>query len=157
MVQVVCADLSDEAHGAALLELLDTYARDPMGESAPLADDVRAALVPRLRQHPTTRVFIAYADDRPVGLAICFVGFSTFAARPLLNIHDVVVAPHVRGQGVGKTLLAYIEDAAQQMGCCKLTLEVRRDNHVARRVYRQLGFGDDDGSDAAMSFWTKKL
>ena len=111
-----------------------------MGDGAPLPDDVRARLIDGLRRHPTTIVFLAYAGGAAVGLATCFLGFSTFAARPLLNIHDLVVLPVYRGHGVGRALLEAVERRATALGCCKLTLEVTEQNHAARRVYERAGF-----------------
>ena len=139
-VQVVEADLSRTEHQEATLKLLDAYARDPMGNGAPLPAETRHRLIPGLRDHPTTMVFLAYCDDAPVGLAICFFGYSTFAARPLINIHDLVVSPHFRGQGVGRRLLDEIALKGQATGCCKLTLEVQENNVSARRVYERAGF-----------------
>jgi ribosomal protein S18 acetylase RimI-like enzyme len=75
-----------------------------------------------------------------VGLAVCFRGFSTFAARPLLNIHDFSVLPACRGAGVGRQLLAAIEERARAIGCCRLTLEVQEHNHRARGIYAAAGF-----------------
>lgn len=66
--------------------------------------------------------------------------FSTFAAKPLINIHDLVVLPLVRGQGIGKSLLAAVESKAKALGCCKLTLEVQENNAVAQKAYRAFGF-----------------
>ena len=133
------ADLADLAQQRAVVELTDAYAMDPMGSGAPLPDDARGRLIAGLRGHPTTIVFLAYAGEAAVGLATCFLGFSTFAARPLLNIHDLVVLPAYRGRGVG-ALLEAIERKAATLGCCKLTLEVSEQNHTARRVYERAGF-----------------
>ena len=80
------ADLSREDHAADTLRLLDAYSADPMGDGHPLSDAARRDLIPGLRQHPTTHVFLAYVDGEAVGIAICFLGFSTFAARLLLYI-----------------------------------------------------------------------
>ncbi len=78
---------------------------------------------------------------RPVGAAICFVGFSTFAARPVLNIHDLAVLPELRGAGIGTSLLEAASARARELDCCKLTLEVRKDNEGALALYRRFGFG----------------
>ncbi len=139
-IEIVEADLSQAEHQHAIVELLDAYARDPMGNGAPLAPDVRRALIPGLRQHPTTIVFLAYGAAQPIGLAICFRGFSTFVARPLINIHDLAVLPGHRGQGVGRRLLDAIAARARQLRCCKLTLEVQENNVRARRLYEAAGF-----------------
>ena len=108
----------------------------------PLSADVRARLLPGLRAHPTTLVLLAFDGSRPTGLAIGFYGFSSFVARPLLNIHDLAVIPAERGNGVGRALLSAAEAAARAYGCCKLTLEVQDDNLPARTLYERFGFRD---------------
>ena len=139
-VEVIEADLERSEHQVAILELLDAYSRDPMGNGSPLPAEVRRELIRGLRDHPTTLVLLAYVDDAPAGLAVCFRGFSTFAARPLINIHDLAVVPEHRGRGVGRMLLDAVADKGRALGCCKLTLEVLEHNDRARRVYDAAGF-----------------
>jgi ribosomal protein S18 acetylase RimI-like enzyme len=139
-VSVDEADLARPADQQAILTLLDSYSRDPMGNGAPLADDTKRRLIPGLQEHPTTLVFLAYLSGTPVGLAICFRGFSTFAARPLINIHDLAVLPEHRGHGIGRRLLQAVAKKGHALGCCKLTLEVLENNRNARRVYEAAGF-----------------
>jgi GNAT superfamily N-acetyltransferase len=138
--EVVEANLARVEHQQAIVDLLDAYSRDPMGNGEPLAADTRREVISGLREHPTTLVFLAYLGGRPVGLAICFRGFSTFAARPLINIHDLAVLPEERGHGVGRRLLEAIAQKGRELGCCKLTLEVQENNRKARRVYEAAGF-----------------
>jgi ribosomal protein S18 acetylase RimI-like enzyme len=95
----------------------------------------------------------ADAKDAPVGLANCFEGFSTFAAKPLINIHDVFVIPAARGRGVVCALFAEIARIGRARGCCKITLEVLATNERAQAAYRREGFG----GSAATLFWQKKL
>src|ERR1700674_5029873 len=104
-IAIVEADLGDPRHQEAVVHLIETYARDPMGGGKALAEEVRTALIPGLQRHPTTIVFLAWHSVTPVGIAICFVGFSTFLARPLINIHDLAVLSPYRRQGVGRLLL----------------------------------------------------
>jgi GNAT superfamily N-acetyltransferase len=151
------ADLEDPDDGCRIVELLDMYSREPLGQAAPLPLEVRQRLVPGLREHPSTLVLLALDGDSAMGIAVCFFGFSTFAARPLLNIHDLAVRPEARGRGVGRALLAAAEQQATQRNCCKMTLEVRNDNHVARQLYRGFGFETHNGGEHSYSFWTKLL
>lgn len=137
---VVEADLSLADHQTATVALLDAYANDTMGDGKPLSESVKRNLIPGLKQHPTTIVFLAFQKDEPVGLAICFRGFSTFAARPLVNISDYFVVPTHRGAGIGRLLLAAVEKHAREIGCCKLTLEVQENNRRAQKVYAAAGF-----------------
>ena len=139
-LRTVQADLDRPDHQAAVLAMVDAYSRDPMGDGAPLSSAARERLIPGLRTHPTTLVFLAYDGDHPVGVAVCFLGFSTFAARPLVNLHDVSILPTHRGRGAGRALLAAVEAKARELGCCKLTLEVLDQNHRALRTYTAAGF-----------------
>lgn len=145
---IIEADLGRPEHQQAVLELIDAYARDPLANGAPLARDIREALIPGLRRHPTTFILMAYDGALPVGIAVCFLGFSTFAARPLLNIHDFCTIASHRGRGVGRQLMAAVEHKARQLGCCKLTLEVQENNQTARRLYAAAGFGQYALADA---------
>lgn len=141
-VEIRDADFDDAVHCAGLIEVLDSYARDPVGGAEPLTGAVRERLVPALRDHPTAVVLLAIAQERPVGTAVCFLGFSTFRARPLLNIHDLAVLPGWRGKGIGRSLLAAAEHRARCRGCCRLTLEVQQDNGRALGLYKSCGFSD---------------
>ena len=153
-MSVVLADLADTSHQAAIVELLDMYCRDPFGDGRPLSPEARERLIPGLVRHGGARVFLAYAGDVPAGVAICLLGFSTFKARPLLNIHDIAVAPQFRGQGLGRELLQAIDAYARQIGCCRVTLEVRADNALAQQVYRRAGF---QSTEPETWFWSLPL
>jgi len=158
-VTIVDADLSRTDHQDALVTMLDAYMRDPMEGGEPPSERVKRDLVPGLRSHPACYVFLAYRDDMPVGFSICFLGFSTFNARPLINIHDIFVDSSVRGRGIGAMLLERIEAKARAMNCCGLTLEVREDNRVARGLYRKVGFDRVVVGEqrVPMEFWRKPL
>lgn len=142
MIDVVEADLSEPPHQAAVLALTRSYARDPMGNGADLSRAIQDVLIERLREHPTHLVFLAFHASEPVGIATCFLGFSTFAARRLVNVHDLHVVPSFRRHGIGRRLLEAVEARAKKLDCCKLTLEVQEKNHAARALYRSFGFQD---------------
>jgi ribosomal protein S18 acetylase RimI-like enzyme len=139
-VAIIEADLDDPAHARDVVAMTDAYAQDAFGNGGRLPADVLERLVPALRAHPTTVVLLAYLDEEPVGIATGFLGFTTFAARPLLNIHDLAVVPSQRGRGIGRALLEAAARSARQRGCVKLTLEVQERNLRARGVYEAAGF-----------------
>lgn len=158
-IEVVLADYRDSAQAAALVELLDGYARDPAGGGTPLSAQVRAELPAALAARPQAFSVLAYDDGQPVGLINCVEGFSTFACRPLVNVHDVVVAPSHRGQRLAQRMLEKVEQEARARGACKLTLEVLSGNVSARKAYEREGFADyqlDPAFGSAM-FMQKKL
>ena len=101
---------------------------------------------------------LAFDGDRPVGIALCFVGFSSFKAKPLLNIHDLAVLPDYRGQGIGRQLLAAVEQTAREKGHCAVTLEVDEQNQRAQKTYLAAGFHDQREYVAqGRTFFMKKL
>ncbi len=155
---VTLADYRNSRDAADVVALLDAYAHDSMGGGAPLPEDVKARLAGDLAANPQAFSLLARLDDRAVGLANCFMGYSTFAAAPLVNIHDLAVLPGHRGHGIGKALLAAVEAEALKRGACKITLEVLSDN-PARHLYAACGFGDyqlDPQAGHAL-FWQKRL
>jgi ribosomal protein S18 acetylase RimI-like enzyme len=152
-ISVAEADLGKPEHQEAIVHLVNAYAHDPMGGGAALPEEVRTGLIPGLQQHPTTVVLLAWHQDAPVGIAVCFIGFSTFLARPLLNIHDLAVLPAYRRQGVGRLLLEQAAAKARALGCCKLTLEVRADNQPAQRLYEAVGFDTAASYGGAVRVW----
>jgi ribosomal protein S18 acetylase RimI-like enzyme len=153
-IEIRSADLGDPTQASALVEILDAYAREPNGQSAPLPAEARANLAAGLRAHPTAFVLLAFESARAVGAAVCFVGFSTFAGKPLVNLHDLAVLPSHRGRGIGSLLLAEVERRARERGACKVTLEVHDTNHGAKRLYEATGFGS---WTAPTLFVTKRL
>ena len=145
--------------GDAVLQLLDHYAQDPMGGGKPLSEEVKQNLIPQLQSRSDYLGVIAFNNETPVGLINCFEGFSTFAARPLMNIHDVIVASDYRGNGLAQRMMEKVEEVARERGCCKLTLEVLSNNHVAQTAYRKFGFGvyELDPEAGGAVFWEKGL
>src|SRR5687768_12922115 len=144
MPAVRLADLHDPQDARWVVELLDLYCRDEFGDGEPLSQQARENLIPGLLKHGGARVFLAFADaeksTEPLGVAICLLGFSSFRGAPLLNIHDIAVAPQARGQGLGAALLLALEEDARSLGCCKITMEVRSDNARAQALYQRIGY-----------------
>lgn len=134
------ADYRNVRHAAHLIELLDGYARDPMGGGHPLSDFAKSHLAASLAQRPQAFSVLAYQGSLPVGLVNCLEGFSTFASKPLVNVHDVVVVASHRGRGIAAMMLTRVEAIARARGACKLTLEVLSGNHGAMRAYGRAGF-----------------
>lgn len=133
-------DFADDEDTHRFIEMLDAYARDPMGADRALPGAVKDRLRIDLPRLPNAHGLLAEAADVPIGFATCFIGYSTFQARPLLNVHDIAVLDAWRGRSVAGQLLAAIADLGRRLGCCRLTLEVREDNQAARRAYARAGF-----------------
>ena len=144
-VHVCRADYTNAVHAQALLGLLDAYARDTMGGGEPLSAFALANLIPALAERSQAFSVLAFAGPdqaQAVGLVNCFEGFSTFACRPLVNVHDVVVLAAYRGQRIAEKMLALVETVALERGACKLTLEVLAGNAGAIKLYQRVGFAN---------------
>lgn len=100
--KIEIVDYNNPAHAQDLVFLLNCYAEDPMGGNEPLNDFTKENLASTLANVPHAFSLILYADNQPAGLANCILGFSTFACKPLVNIHDLAVHADFRGQGFGK-------------------------------------------------------
>ncbi|MBI4565447.1 MAG: GNAT family N-acetyltransferase [Planctomycetes bacterium] len=156
VITVEETDLGRSEDQKAVLGLIKEFAREITGDLPP---DVCDRLIPGLRSLATALVFLAYCDKRPVGLAICFIGFSTFTGRRLINIHDLYVQQRYQRQGVGGCMLKAIERRANELDCGKLTLEVQENNTKAQRFYANFGFEEVRYKAEAgpLRFWQKSL
>lgn len=154
-ITVSKVDYQDSSQVNLLIDLLDAYAQDPMGGAEPLTAEVKARLATDLAQQQQMFSLIVYVDGSPAGLCNCLWGYSTFAAKPLVNIHDLAVLADFRGLGLSKQLLLAVEQLVRQAGGVKITLEVLADNQVAQQAYRSFGFAPYElsGGAGVAQFW----
>jgi ribosomal protein S18 acetylase RimI-like enzyme len=144
---VIQADLTDDGHRRAVLDMVRSFAQAVTG--ADLPDENQDKLMDGLVEHPAVLVFLAFSADVPVGFSVCLLGFSTFMARPLINIHDFYVEQQHRRKGVGRQILNAIEKRARSLDCCRLTLEVEANNQEALSLYHRFGFAEVEYSAEA--------
>ncbi len=158
-IKTIIVDYHNPLHAEHLLLLMDAYARDPMGGGRELTAEVKDTLVSELAKRSFAFSVLCYVNNEPAGLTNCLEGFSTFAARPLINVHDIVVHPEFRGRGLSHTMLNTVEQIARERDCCKITLEVLTGNTVAQHAYRKFGFEQYQLDPAAgqAQFWHKPL
>ncbi|WP_159567511.1 GNAT family N-acetyltransferase [Budvicia diplopodorum] len=158
-INIIVADYTNADQGKDLVELLNNYALDPMGGGEALTPQVKNSLVAELAKLSHAFSVLAYVDGKPAGLINGFFGFSTFACKPLVNIHDVVVDGQFRGLGLSQKMLDKVEQHAKAKGCCKLTLEVLQGNDVAKGSYQKFGFAgyELDPEMGKAMFWQKKI
>ena len=154
--KVLVADYSNSTHAKDIVELLDSYARDPMGGGKPLSQHARENLIQELARLPNAFSVLCYVDGVAAGLVNCLTSFSTFNCKPLVNIHDVVVSKRFRGLGLSRQLLGKVQRVAMERGCCKLTLEVLDNNETAKKAYLSFGFQQDSPEEKYL-FWKKTI
>lgn len=104
-ILVLQASYTNPVHAEAICLVLNHYAEDPMGGGEPLSADVLQQLPAELAKRPYAFSVLAFVGGEPAGLVNCFEGFSTFACRPLVNVHDVAVVAKFRGLGLSQKML----------------------------------------------------
>lgn len=158
-MEIEIADYHNTRHRAGIVKLMAAYALDPMGGGEALPESVLTKLCDALAAESGAVSLLVFDGDDAVGLLTALRGFSTFKCQPLLNIHDVMVLPEHRGQGLSVKMIAVLEAYARKSGFCKLTLEVLANNVRAQRVYQHCGFApyELDPSQGAATFWQKVL
>jgi ribosomal protein S18 acetylase RimI-like enzyme len=153
-VDFLYCDFENPTHLQHLARLINIYIADAMGGGEPLTKLQQLRLVDGLANHPSSFVLFILAGDEVAGLATCFINFSTFKVKPFINLHDIVIEPAFKGKGLGRLLLQKVVEIATEKNCCKVTLEVREDNEVAKSLYQSEGF---EPCKPDMLFWNKTI
>jgi ribosomal-protein-alanine N-acetyltransferase len=95
----------------------------------------REMLARELRHSDVARVYVLRgADGRLLAFCACWVVFDE------LHINTLAVTAERRRQGLATRLLDFVFTEAAAAGVRRATLEVRRSNDAALRLYERLGF-----------------
>jgi ribosomal protein S18 acetylase RimI-like enzyme len=78
--------------------------------------------------------FVAIIDKAIIGTAMA--GYDGHRGW----VYYVAVKPECRRQGIGEALMKRVEQGLKQIGCPKLNLQVRADNHEVVAFYEKLGY-----------------
>jgi ribosomal-protein-alanine N-acetyltransferase len=99
------------------------------------------------------RSFLAEIDGK-------IAGYVLFWLLPdEIDIHNIAVHPDFRRRGLGRSLLENVIIVARNRASSRITLEVRKSNTVAQKLYEAVGFSvngvrkgyySDDGEDALL-------
>ena len=126
---------------------LALYEREPDAVVATEADLLRDGFalaadgITPLAPAPPLRfaAIIAELDGRPAGFALYFNTYSTWRGHHGIWLEDLYVTPSLRGQGIGKALLARVARIAVEQGCPRFEWSVLNWNEPAIAVYEKAG------------------
>jgi GNAT superfamily N-acetyltransferase len=98
----------------------------------------------RLRRHGFGRrryfeTLVCTRGRTPIGFALYYFTYSTFAGRPTLYLEDLFVVPAERGRGAGRALLGALARIALRRGCGRMEWTVLDWNRPSIRFYEALG------------------
>jgi ribosomal-protein-alanine N-acetyltransferase len=111
----------------------------------------------------STRFFLEELRDPRSHSLLCemdgqITGYIIFwSLAEVVDIHNLAVRPDCRQKGIGRGLLAAAIHEAQCAKATRMTLEVRKSNEPAKRLYQSVGFTaqglrkgyySDNGEDA---------
>ena len=88
-----------------------------------------------LKRPEVCHIYVLRTADCPVA---AFCAFWRVADQ--IHINNLAVRPELRGQGLASRLLAGVMAESARMGADSATLEVRRSNTPALRLYAKAGF-----------------
>ena len=113
----------------------------------------RQSFTDEMERNACARYLVAEEDGTIVGYAGAWMIFEEG------HVTNIAVDQAYRGRGIGRALLAALMQYAANLGVAYLTLEVRRSNLVAQRLYERFGFVrlsvrkqyyEDNGEDALL-------
>ncbi len=100
--------------------------------------------VEKLTEHlfgesPFVEAIVAEWEGKVVGFALFFSNYSTFLTQPGLYIEDIFVLPNYRRQGIGKALLNYVINLANERDAGRIEWSVLDWNEPAIAFYEKMG------------------
>ncbi len=96
--------------------------------------------IDRLREYAQARVIVAVVEGSPVGLATIHLRHMINHEAPIGQLTLLVVDERVRGQGVGRVLVAESEAWARARGCKRFVVTTALRRTEAHAFYEKLGF-----------------
>jgi ribosomal-protein-alanine N-acetyltransferase len=134
----------------ALTDVDAVYASEAATLSTPWS---REDFVKEMTKNACARYLVAEKDGTVIGYA------GAWMVLDEAHITNIAVTAQERGKGYGKALTKALLQYAANLGVCYATLEVRRSNEKAKRLYQSLGFEyvgvrrryyTDNGEDALL-------
>lgn len=88
--------------------------------------------------NPLYSLHVAELDGAIVGIAICYIRYSTWKG-PVLYLEDIIVQKPFRGRGIGRQLFCTVMQEAVERSCFSLHWQVLDWNEPAIRFYEIFG------------------
>lgn len=130
----------DDAGG---IHVLAAELAEAVGDALPDAGEVRKRLEELLEEH-RARVIVAEGEGEILGAASLWIKPDLAHGDTVVEVPMLVVSKEARRSGIGKLLMAGIQDIAADNGAGLIELVATRANVAAREFYRSLGFIEAD-------------
>lgn len=115
-------------------------------EKAPLevTNTAEKMLADGFGENPIFGGYVAFIEDKIVGMAIYYYRYSTWKGR-VLYLEDLYIMPEYRRLGIGEAFFEYLIQHAKDTKCQRITWQVLDWNTPAVRFYEKLGANIDKG------------
>ena len=134
--EINLATVSDTPALSALLSILFTQEAEFQPDTVAQQRGLNAILSdPELGE-----ILVARQNGQIVGMVNMLYSISTALGARVALLEDMVIAPAMRGSGLGSQLLAAAIKHAKQRGCLRITLLTDADNYAAQAFYQKQGF-----------------
>ena len=125
---------------AAILSLMREDLLSPVPEPTDVSANHRAA-IEEISADPNLQLLVGTVDGRVVATAhVTWMRMLMADGGLYCQVEAVRTAPDLRGRGIGRQLMAEIEDEARRRGAARLQLTSNRQRQDAHRFYERLGF-----------------
>jgi len=118
-----------------------------------------AVLATRLERLLIREDVIALLTGYPaVAVALLTLRPNVWYEGPVALLDELYVVPHLRGRGLGSSLLAVAEDTVRRRGGGVLEINVDGDDLDARRFYERHGYANTEpGEDQPLLYYYRTL
>jgi GNAT superfamily N-acetyltransferase len=141
VIDVSLAQAEDVSATAAMLEEIDRFYG--VTEFEPVEQRIEQIRSLLWRPAPVAFVLLARDADTVVGLAAYSFLWPAAGITASLYLKELYVSQSHRGRGVGRLLMARLQDIATAEGCSRLEWTTDRDNDAAQAFYKAAGFEVD--------------
>jgi GNAT superfamily N-acetyltransferase len=108
--------------------------------AAALADEITSATWERFfNASEPVHAFVAESDGAIVGLVHYLFHRSTTRLHDVCYLQDLFTSQHLRGRGVGRSLIHAVYDAARTAGCSRVYWHTHTTNTPGRTLYDKVG------------------
>jgi GNAT superfamily N-acetyltransferase len=111
-------------------------------ESVPQPD----VLAPRIRQlMEAEEILVLLGGSGPDGMVLMRFRPTLLTEGLDCYVEELYVVPHLRGRGLGRTMMEAAMDLARERGAIHIDLGTSEDDVAARALYERLGFDRHEG------------
>lgn len=89
-------------------------------------------------ENPIFKFFVAETEEGIVGIALYYIGYSTWKGK-MLFLEDLIVTERLRRGGIGKMLFNAVAHEAKEIGAKRMRWQVLDWNEPAIAFYKKIG------------------